>query len=216
MLKYFQIGGAILGLILAVSIVFAWRAAQREQAQLQAELKATQQALADANERQKTRDEALNKQLGKLALQKAAVTQPAQILKALPDVLPLPTPLSLEQPPSQLPSAPGPTQGSMNSGPSADGNALPPYSPVAKVEIPATDLKPLYDFALDCRACQARLAAAVADLKDEQTKTETLSRERDDALRMARGGSVVRRVVRAAKWFVIGAAAGAVAIKLAR
>jgi hypothetical protein len=77
--------------------------------------------------------------------------------------------------------------------------------------IPAEDLKPLYDFALDCKACQAKLAAAQGDISDEKTKTAALTRERDDALRIARGGTVWRRIVRAAKWFAIGAAAGAVA-----
>jgi ABC-type transport system involved in cytochrome bd biosynthesis fused ATPase/permease subunit len=84
------------------------------------------------------------------------------------------------------------------------------------VQLPAEDLKPLYDFAVNCRECQAQLATAQANLKDEQTKTQALSRERDAALQAARGGSVLRRVVRAAKWFVIGAAAGAVAARLAR
>ncbi len=216
MLKYFQFGGAVLASVLAASIYFAWRAAQQEQTQLRAELKVTQQALADATERQKTRDEALNLQLGKLLQQKAAVTRPDQILRALPEVLPLPQPLTFIQSPSQKTSS-DQTHDSTG-GPSATRpgtNAQPP-SPAAKVEIPAADLKPLYDFAVDCKACQARLAAAHADLADEQTKTRSLSRERDDALRMARGGSVVRRIVRAAKWFVIGAAAGAVAVKLAR
>ena len=83
------------------------------------------------------------------------------------------------------------------------------------VRLPAEDLKPLYDFALECKACQDKLAAAQADLKDEKSKTLALSRERDDALRAARGGSVIQRVARAAKWFAIGAAAGAVAAKMA-
>ena len=83
-------------------------------------------------------------------------------------------------------------------------------------DFPAADLKPLYDFALDCKACQAQLAAAQGDLKDEQDKEKALGRERDDALRAAKGGSVLRRVARAAKWFAIGAAAGAIAAKVAR
>lgn len=38
-----------------------------------------------------------------------------------------------------------------------------------------------------CRACQARLAAAQADLTDEQTKAATLVKERDGAIRTAKG-----------------------------
>jgi hypothetical protein len=82
--------------------------------------------------------------------------------------------------------------------------------------VPKEDLKPLYNFAVDCRECQARLTAAQADLKDEQTKTQAVGKERDSALQAAKGGSIWRRVGRAAKWFAIGAAAGAVAARVAR
>src|ERR1700739_2604048 len=85
-----------------------------------------------------------------------------------------------------------------------------------KVNFPAADLKPLYDFAVDCKACQAKLGAAQADLADETLKSQALGKERDDALRAAKGGSVLRRIASAAKWFAIGAAAGAVAAKATR
>ena len=75
----------------------------------------------------------------------------------------------------------------------------------SQVLVPSEDLKPLYDFALDCKACQARLVTAQGDLADEKTKTQTLSRERDAALRIAH----------AAKWFAMGAAAGAIAARAA-
>jgi hypothetical protein len=79
--------------------------------------------------------------------------------------------------------------------------------------IPAQDLKPLYDFTLDCKACQAKLSASQADLADEKTKTVTLTKERDQALTAANGGSTWRRIGRAAKWFILGAAAGAIAAR---
>jgi hypothetical protein len=88
-------------------------------------------------------------------------------------------------------------------------NSPPPQT---KVAIPAEDLKPLYDFTIDC---QARLAAAQGDLTDERQKTTSLTRERDDALRSARGGRIWCRIGRAVKWFLNGAAAGAVASKTA-
>jgi hypothetical protein len=74
----------------------------------------------------------------------------------------------------------------------------------------------LYDFALDCKACQAKLIAAQSDLSDEKTKATVLTRERDDALRIAKGGSVWHRIARAAKWFALGAAAGALLAKAPR
>jgi len=58
--------------------------------------------------------------------------------------------------------------------------------------------------------------ATQADLKDEKAKSATHGRERDDALRVSRGGSVLQKVVHAAKRLVIGAAVGAVAAKVAR
>src|SRR5258708_3629615 len=61
----------------------------------------------------------------------------------------------------------------------------------------------------------AALAATQGTLIDERKNTAALTHERDDALRIARGGSVWRRIGRAAKWFLIGAAAGAVAAKTA-
>ncbi|MDP9337684.1 MAG: hypothetical protein M3P45_02330, partial [Acidobacteriota bacterium] len=79
--------------------------------------------------------------------------------------------------------------------------------------VPGEDLKSMYDFALDCKACQARLAASQNNLADEQGKTKALTKERDDALRVARGGSILRRITQASKWMLIGAAAGAVAAR---
>ncbi|HEY1484302.1 MAG TPA: hypothetical protein VGF19_16330, partial [Candidatus Acidoferrum sp.] len=130
--------------------------------------------------------------------QKVAVRTPQEVVGALQDVLPLPTPLVIEA---------EPVKG--ESGKSTDESSL-------QLRLPAEDLKPLYDFSLDCKACKAQLAAAQADLKDERVKTEAVGRERDDAFRVAKGGSVLRRVERAAKWFAIGAAMGAAAAKLSR
>jgi len=199
-------GAAVMiALVAAASVYFAWRGTQQQQAQLKAELQATQKALEDADARQQSRNAELAQLLAQLNEKKTAVQNPAQIVKALPDVLPLPTPLAL---PAQT----------ANAGPPATPREAkqPNDTPNPKLQLPAEDLKPLYDFAVNCQECQAQLSAAQANLKDEQAKTQAVSRERDTALQAARGGSVLRRVVRAAKWFVIGAAAGAVAAKLAR
>ena len=79
--------------------------------------------------------------------------------------------------------------------------------------LPAADLKPLYDFAIDCKACQAKLVAAQADLIDERAQTAVLTKERNEAVRVAKGGSLLRRIAHNAKWLAIGAAAGAIAAK---
>jgi hypothetical protein len=69
---------------------------------------------------------------------------------------------------------------------------------------------------LDCKACQAKLTAAQSDLADEKSKSATLTKSRDAAVKAANGGSILQRTLRAAKWFAIGAAAGALAAKAHR
>ena len=141
----------------------------------------------------------------------ASVQKPAQVVAALPEVITLPAPITIE---AERPASP-PSSGQAEGRPFGSTGSVPDgIQP--KVNFPAADLKPLYDFAVDCKACQAKLGAAQADLADEKVKSQALSRERDDALRAAKGGSVLRRIARAAKWFAIGAAAGAIAAKAAR
>jgi len=76
-------------------------------------------------------------------------------------------------------------------------------------QIPAVDLKPLFDYVQDCRSCQARLAAAKQDSADNATKLAALTRERDAAMTAAKGGTFWQRLHRNALWFIIGAGAGA-------
>jgi hypothetical protein len=201
---WIKLAAAMIVAVMAASVLVAWRDARKEQAALQAELKTTQQGLAEATARQATRDVALNELLAGLKKKEAVVQEPAQVVAALPDVISLPLPITIhdERPASE--GGPYKTTGSAPEG-------IQP-----KVTFPAADLKPLYDFAADCKACQAKLGAAQADLADEKVKSQALGRERDDALRAAKGGSVLRRIARAAKWFAIGAAAGAIAAKAAR
>jgi hypothetical protein len=204
--------------VLAASVFVAWRDARKEEVALQTELKTTQQALSEATARQAARDATVNDLVAGLKKKEAALLKPAQVVAALPDVMSLPAPITIE------PETVGATnQVGGTDRPAADGGPYKsqksqslPKGISPKVNFPAADLKPLYDFAADCKACQAKLAASKADLADEKTKSQALGRERDDALRTAKGGSVLRRIARAAKWFAIGAAAGAIAAKAAR
>jgi len=185
---------------LVAVIFFAWREDRRDRAQLAAQLAAAQQALNAADARQHDRDAQLQQSLATIAAQKRTVQTPAQILADLPRELSLPTPLAIE--PNALPN-----------NPTAKPGSAMPSNPAAQVVIPPEDLKPLYDFTLDCKACQAKLATAQADLADEKAKTAALTTARDAAIKAAKGGSLLRRVGRAAKWFALGAAAGALAAK---
>jgi hypothetical protein len=202
---WIKVAALVVAGAIGVSVYFAWRGQQKATAELQSQLKAAQQSLAEATARQDTRDAQMAQLLSQLDKQKAAVQRPDQVVKALPNVLPLPKPIEIVTAPTDASAAGGAKEG-----------VGKPSAPVQQVSLPIEDLKPLYDFASDCKACQVKLAAAQGDLKDEQAKTATVSRERDAALRVARGGSGWHRVAVAAKWFALGAAAGAVAVKLKR
>jgi hypothetical protein len=202
---------------LCVALFYSWRAEQRDRAQLAGELAATKKLLADTDARQHERDAQLAQTLAVLAKEKQTITTPIQIVRELPKEIPLPLPISLQSEQNKptartADKAPGPSQNSPP--PTASGQVKNDQS--SQAVIPQQDLKPLYDFALDCKACQAKLIAAQSDLSDEKTKATVLTRERDDALRIAKGGSVWHRIARAAKWFALGAAAGALLAKAPR
>jgi type II secretory pathway pseudopilin PulG len=208
-----RLAALIVAAVLVVAVYQAWRGSRRDRAELAAELAATKQTLAASDARQQDRDSQLKEKLGALAAEKRTVRSPSQIIKELPNLIPLPTPLvAAGGPPAG--GSEGVTQG-LASGNPAKGPSDAGGGPTSQVQIPVEDLKPLYDFALDCKVCQAKLATAQGDLADERIKTVTLTQERDAALKIARGGSIWRRVGRAAKWFAIGAAAGAVAARAA-
>lgn len=194
-----------LAMLIALVVLLEWRSERQDRARLQTELAQAEQSLQKATASQVERDKHLTGSLSKLDDLKRTVKTQQQILTSLPEVLPLPKPIQA----TTSPTDPRPA-----TDPGTETHALPNApSPSRTAEIPPEDLKPLYDFVVDCKACQSRLAAATADLADEKIKTKTLGRERDAALKLARGGSLRQRVGRALKWFAIGALAGAVAAK---
>ena len=182
-------------LVLGLLAVRSWLAAHDADVRLAATLEVQEQIRAQANERQRQRNAALSTTLAGIAQAKRRVNTPAMAAVEIPQLLPtLPEPLMLEIPPS-TPAQP---------------------EPPAVAIIPQADLKPLYDYLQDCRACEASLTVARDDLVDERTKLGALTVERDAAIRAARGGGFWSRLRRNTKWFIIGAAAGALAATASR
>jgi len=228
---WLKLAEILVPVILAITIFISWQADRRDRAQLAAQLAAAQQTIAQATANQHDRDTALNQTLAQIAAQKQSALTPAQLLKDLPLALSLPQPLTqqLSNPanvgarfiaPSAEATATNPQQNAKTQPIAAQStlpnNPTPKPGQSADAILPAADLKPLYDFALDCKACQAKLAASQGDLADEKTKSAALTKQRDAAVRAAKGGSALRRIARAAKWFALGAAAGAIAAKATR
>ena len=182
----------IVAVVLAIFV--AWRADRCDRALLASELAATKQLLAAAGARQHDRDARLAETLAALAAQKRTVVTPAQIVGKLPREIGLPSPIVLQSADANS-SVPNRTDKQPSGSATAAHKANQSES---QAVIPAKELKPLYDFTIDCKACQAKLTAVQADLTDEKTKTAALTKERDHALQIARGGSPFRRIARAA------------------
>jgi hypothetical protein len=222
--RKFYFAAAVALLLAGVFVFRSWLEAHDDRTHMQATIAAQQQLIAAADQRERQNAANLQATLAEIAALKRQVQTPQQILRDLPQYLPLPQPITLAPPASaaagQGTALPG------NSGPSAASGAAPgsasgtgagadsssaaaPAVPVA--QIPTADLKPLFDFVQDCRACKVQLDAARADLKDEQAKTAALSKERDAAVKAVKGGGFWTRVKRNAKWLAIGAILGVAA-----
>jgi type II secretory pathway pseudopilin PulG len=215
-------------LLIAALAIRAWLSSRDEQQRLQSTLATQKQLLGAADAREHARETVLNETLAQIEKLKRTTQTPDQVLRDLPKYLSLPQPITLARPPSSTPRA-GQQGTDLSkespaalavppSAPSPSGVPPPPASvspaqsgfPSAPVaQIPTSDLKPLYDFVQDCRACQARLAAAKENALDDNAKMAALTRERDAAITAAKGGSFWRRLRRNTLWFVIGAGFGA-------
>jgi len=247
---------AIAGLLTLAFAVFlsrSWLESHDDRLRLSAALDAQKQIIAAADSRERDRASELRDVLEKIAALKHATQTPEQILRALPQSLPLPEPIKLQaegqgtaisgeirvpatagkpHPCPESARGPGaehdaefdvsasllagctPNAGSTEQvtapAPKTSGKGIAAHEgALPDAVLPAADLKPLFDFVQDCRACQAQLAAARADLRDQQTRSTALTAERDAALRAAKGGGFWLRVKRNTKWFTLGAAAGA-------
>src|SRR5713101_2390010 len=188
-----RVAGVFVIVALAAFVVIEHRAWQQERAQLKEHIAAAQKQVQDAGARQQQRDAELHEALSKFAQRKASVRTPEQVIRELPQDLPLPAPIQL---------LPGNPSGNPGSGPTAVGASAgfpPSQAPSQPVAVlPAEDLKPLFDFVQDCKACQTERDTLRQDLADEQAKTASLAHERDAALQLAKGGGFWRRTARAA------------------
>jgi hypothetical protein len=188
----------VAALIACALLADAWRSARHDSQQLSATLAAQNTIIQQAGDRQKQRDSQLASALAAIQSQKRAVRTPQQAAAQLPSILPdLPLPVSIHDPDLTAPLPPGET-------------------PAATVSIPQPDLVPLYDALQDCRACAVQTDSLKKDLSDEKLRSASLQQERDAAIAAARGGTLLVRLKRAAKWFAIGLAAGAAAAAVAR
>jgi hypothetical protein len=237
-----EISGILLAVLLAAMAFHAWLTEHDDRLRLQATIATQKQALDAADVREHDRAATLKDTLAQIEALKRQTQTPAQVLRDLPKFLSLPQPITLNPPQSGLPAtqqgtlrtktspcvakkgclSPAPQAAAEESSeqdssgvesPALSAPANQPDLPDApSAQIPAADLKPLFDYVQDCRSCQAQLAAAKQNAADNATKLTALTRERDAAVATAKGGTFWQRLRRNALWFVVGAGAGAAAL----
>lgn len=129
----------------------------------------------------------LQVRLGALEKEKRATVSPARIIERIPQYVNLPVPLQPNIPPA-TPQDPKP-------------------EPIS-VTVPAPDLKPLYDALVDGRMCQEELAGTKLVMAEKDVQIDSLKRENAETVKLAKGGSLFRRIGRGLKWVGVGVLVG--------
>jgi hypothetical protein len=223
MLRKIYVVAALIFIAVTAFVFRSWLEAHDDRLQLQATLATQKQLIAAADAHEQQRASELKGTLDQINALKRQTQTPQEIVRELPQYLPLPQPIEIVASDTAQKGTPVQASGNQGSPLSKNSATQPPEGVAASgsgqgkpiAQLPVEDLKPLFDFVQDCRACQARLASAQADLRDEQTKSAAIVQERDAAIKAAKGGSFWTRIKRNAKWFAIGAGLGAAAARAA-
>jgi hypothetical protein len=183
---------ALLALALVV-ISHEWHGALVDRAVLDATLKAEHASQADLAKQSALVVQDLKERMAALEVVKLQATTPAQIVREIPSFLP-PT---LQAPVTAI-TAPAPA-------------GAPPGTPpaITGLQVPAVDMKPLFDQLVTCKECGEKLTGAQMQTSIDEDKIRSLTKERDAAVKAARGGSVWSKVKRGSEIFLFGAVAGA-------
>jgi hypothetical protein len=198
---------ALAALVAAAFIARQWLGAHDAWIRAQATQKVQQQVIdqvklqeAQIVADQKARDHAAQEQLAAMQAEVDKVQSAAQIARWLPAQIATAKPITIQ--------VPQPTKENPH--------------PAAQASIPREDLPQLRDYVESCKECSVKLHTAQQDLAAEDQRLElageklsAVEKQRDAALKAARGGGFWHRLWTATKWFALGAAAGAVAAKAA-
>lgn len=206
----------LVGLTLALAglLVASWRDARQSEDELRSRMANANKTIESAAGQQADRDAQLRATLDQINKLKAAVKTPSQALAALPAVLPkLPEPITMTQTEADPATKAIIDTSKFAQTEDSSQSSATANPPPAQLQIPQADLKPLYDTAQDCRACESQIATLNADLADEKTQLTAVTQQRDTAIKAAKGGTFWTRTKRGAKWFLAGAIAGAIAAK---
>lgn len=191
----FVIWGAAIEALAAIVIAAVAIPSYLANKQAQAELTATVKAQEAVMKQRDQETAALVKQFSDLI---ASVKTPAQAVQSFPKVVELPKPIYIQPPVTQASNVPG-------SLPDAPSAAQPPSGSAV---IPPESVVPLFQSLAKCKQDEA-------NLDNCQKDREMYKEQRDQAMTVAKGGGFWRRAWHNSKWFLSGAAAGAITYAVA-
>ncbi|HKV49348.1 MAG TPA: hypothetical protein VJN69_14740 [Candidatus Acidoferrales bacterium] len=215
-----------LGLAAVCIAVDSWLTVKDAQRQLTNAFANEQNLIAQSDATKRQQEDDLKNLLSVIESLKAKIRTPSQVIKELPKYLPLPAPISVaRQRDGSLGQAQGTGSARLRPEKAKNWTGLPDFRYETSVapklrsssvrdygvaaKIPVEDLKPLFDFAQDCRACEAELEAAQKTAADDSVKIKALTRERDLAVH-AEKGTLWHRMRQDMVWFAFGMAGYAV------
>jgi hypothetical protein len=198
----------VAGVILSAGLFHEWRVSHDAITRMNTVIAGAEQERKQTTDELKTKLEAIEHDKNKTVTER-------QIIERIPQYLTLPEPIqvapaSVEEmvaPPATTAGGGGPKA----EGPKAARCHVAPSLPECQVKldagliIPPVDEKPLFDKLASCAECDATVAAQKMQIAD-------LTKERDEAVKTAKGGSVWRRLLHDTKVLGIGAIAGGVLI----
>lgn len=208
-----------IGLVTLLLAARGFQAEREARIRFEAELKGSQESiqaerrkLAEAEDRIAARAEETKKLVAEIEKLKARPATVREIIRELPQYIPVSTPPELAPSPGQPAPIGEPRAASID-------NAGPEPSLIFSPE-QANELRRFY---LDCREMTLQLDRCLNDETDWAAKESALraqvvltEKQRDAAVRAVKGGGFWRRLVRDSKTFIVGAALGAAAVAIAK
>ncbi len=195
-----ELVAGILVLVIVSLVVSSWVGAREDRVRLAATLEAQTAAQseikkqqADLAEQKKQAADEQTRQLAATQQQFQRAVTPEQIAALAQQIMGLKKPITIVMPAA--------TKENPN--------------PQAVAQVAVADAPAAKKYLDDCEICRTNLDATVKQMtfaqqqaELEKKKNESLTVERDAAIKAAKGGSVLQRVGRAAKWLAIGVAIG--------
>lgn len=188
-------------LLILVAVGYGWTKEHIEAAVLSAQQKADAEAAVQIADAEARNQETLKATLADYAVQRQAVQTPAQVVRAIPQVINLPAPVV------QITEAQA----------KAANTALPNAPPLTGGDLilPAASAKAFYDAQLDCKVGAAKLDACTVTTANQKETLDLKDKEIGQLNIAVKGGTKWQRTMRALKFIGIGVAIGAGAAAVA-